>query len=578
MFDHPFADQMPGKLSLIGWPWHGMMTMPASATTAPPSIALPNGSNLLLRPISWENLSSPAAFALPGDCLRFRDPRAGTLERTEAEQAADAAAGMTWRPDVLIAPVALVLYGQRFPAAQRVAWIVHGDERNWMVRLESGLAQLRLNALVFGRDRDTMEAVTVVMSRVGDYTAGSFPARTHRYVVIDAIADGTRALVGTYLRSPLSVNDDPAWFAPCRIPLVELWELRLSHDGEVWTGEYECIRTPDQIIGAISNPPRPQWTTLSASMGVEWWEQAGSDPEEWIGIGTADGGIPLVGNSPPYLGQEPGGWSYQESGRLAGAYYDDAGNVAEIRVAITVEDTFDASLDSSMSSSPAVTRYNPYGHLGGHELVTPGNYELNGSYSNSSSAITTIRLLDAGVEVSRVVISVQASTSASFQASLALVPGPANSTVEERSSSSSNSASRTETILLDGIEVYSSSISSNDPGAESIAGGNSYAGRSIRTNWVTWRPSTLVGAAAPDVDGRAFEIVPVRYSSQMVALAVRDMRPGQGDLTTIGKAAARGSVVPGSVSRSGALSHLFGSHNPVTGQTVRDAINPVCWV
>lgn len=577
MFDHPFADQMPGKLSLIGWPWHGMMTMPASATTAPPSIALPNGSNLLLRPISWENLSSPAAFALPGDCLRFRDPRAGTLERTEAEQAADAAAGMTWRPDVLIAPVARVLYGQRFSAAQRVAWIVHGDERNWMVRLESGLAQLRLNALVFGRDRDTLEAVTVVMSRVGDYTAGQFPAGTYGYAVIDAIADGTRALVGTYLRRPLSVNDDPAWFAPCRIPLVELWELRLSHDGEVWTGEYECIRTPNQIIGAISNPPRPQWTTLSTSMGVEW-EQTASGPAEWTGIGTADGGSLSVGNTPPYLDQEPGGWSYQESGRLAGAYYDDAGNVAEIRVAITVEDTFGASLDSSMSSSPAVTRYNPYGHPGGHELITPGNYELNGSYSSSSSSITTIRLLDAGVEVSRVVMSVQASMSASYQASLALVAGPANGTVEERSSSSSNSASRTETILLDGIEVYSSSISSNAPGAESVAVGNSYAGRDIRTNWATWQPSILAGTTAPDLAGRAFEIVPMRYSSQMVALAVRDMRPEQGDLTTIGKAAARGSVVPGSVSRSGALSHLFGSHNPVTGQTVRDAINPVCWV
>lgn len=580
MFDHPFADQMPGKLSLIGWPWHGMMTMPASATTAPPSIALPNGSNLLLRPISWENLSSPADFALPGDCLRFRDPRAGTLERTEAEQAADAAAGMTWRPDVLIAPVARVLYGQRFSAAQRVAWIVHGDERNWMVRLESGLAQLRLNALVFGRDRDTMEAVTVVMSRVGDYTAGQFPAGTYGYAVIDAIADGTRALVGTYLRRPLSVNDDPAWFAPCRIPLVELWELRLSHDGEVWTGEYECIRTPNQIIGSISNPPRPQWTTLSTSMGVEW-EQTSSDPVEWTGKGVGPDGDPsqMVGSTPAYLDQEPGGWLYEESGRIAGAYYADTGAVVEIRVALTVVDAFSASLDSSMTSTPAVTLNNPMQDLADYELISEGSYQLTANYSSTSSSVTTLRLLVGGLEVSRAVISIQAGMASTYQASLDIVHDPNSpAALEERASSSSNSASRLETIEIDGTQVFSSSLSSTDPSAESVAVGGSYAGRAVRQNWISWAPATLLGDAAPELAERLFEIVPVRYSTQLLALAVRDMLPARADITTIGVAGSRTGAAPGASTRNGALNHLFGSHNPVTGQFVRDTANPVCWV
>ncbi|WP_139228021.1 hypothetical protein [Ectopseudomonas toyotomiensis] len=550
------------------------MSLPAAAGEVRVGVELANGSQHLLAPAYWENMVSPSAFALPGDVVRFRDPRAGELERTEAEQSADAAAGMTWLPEVLLSPVARVLYGQRLNSA---SWIVHGGERNWLVRMVSGISQLRLNSLVFGRDRSALEAVHVTMTLVGSYAPNQFPLGTYGYVVVDAMPDGTRALVATYLRNPQSVNDDPAWFAPCRIPLVELWELRLSQVEGEWSGEYECICTPAQVIGTASNPARPAWRQLSAAMAVRW-EQTASGPAEWTGIGGEDGGSLSVGNTPSYLDQEPGGWSYRESGRLVGAYYDDAGNVAEIRVAITVEDTFGAALDSSMSSSPAVTRHNPYGHPGGHELITPGNYQLNASYSSSSSSITTIRLLDAGVETSRVVMSVQASMSASYQASLALVAGPANGAVEERSSSSSNSASRTETILLDGVEVFSSSVSSSAPGAESVAVGGSYAGRGIRTNWVTWQPVILAGTTEPELVGRAFEIVPMRYSSQMVALAVRDKRPGVSDRTTIGKVATRGGIAPGSVSRSGALNHLFGSHNPITGQNVRDAINPVCWV
>lgn len=241
MFDQPFADQIPGRLRLLGWPWHGLMSLPAEAGEFRVGVELANGSQHQLASTYWQNVVRPSAFSLPGDVVRFRDPRAGTLERTEAEQAADAAAGMTWRPEVLLSPVARVLYGQRVSG---VSWIVHGGERNWLVRMVSGMSQLRLNSLVFGRDRSALEAVHVPMALVGSYAPSQFRLGTYGYVVVDAVPDGTRALVATYLRNPQSVHDDPAWFAPCRIPLVELWELRLSQVEGEWRGEYECICPP----------------------------------------------------------------------------------------------------------------------------------------------------------------------------------------------------------------------------------------------------------------------------------------------------------------------------------------------
>lgn len=540
MFDCPFNDRMPGLLKLVGWPWRGLTTMPTVFGTGYPSIALPNGGTKVLTAVQLQSVGAQD-FALPGDAILFRDPRAGTVERTTAEQDADALAGYQWLPYVIYPNWAGIVYGQR----PQLNWIWHDGDINHGIRL-SGMASARVSPLVIGRTQPLGQSVS--LTRVGAYSSPVWSGTT-ALVVIDALPDGSRVLVGRYQRWQQFTTDDPAWLAPARIPLVELWEYRLAKSGSSIVGEYECIRTPTQIVGTVSSPPRGEETGLSVLYGIEWQDNGST----WTGEILEGGGFPQIGEWDD--GYVRPNWSYSESGRLISAYYDASGAVVEIRMSVTVEDTFSHTFDHGATGTPAVADHVTVS--GPETILSPGSYSMEVSYSNESSSVTTVQLRDGGALVSQAVLTKSATASLTYSATLEITEAGNTNT-----STSSESYTGSMSLTIDGVTVESATGSE-----EFVAEGESYL-RSVS------HPTVSI-PEIPLVPGVLFAIEPMRYSSQVHALAVRRVSPAQ---SWIGHACHRGSVSEGVAVVAGAISHLYGTQNPATGQALRDSTDPIVWI
>lgn len=543
MFDCPFNDRMPGRMKLVGWPWRGLTTMPVAFGAGSPSIALPNGQAKILDKVLLPSVGA-GEFALPGDSILFEDPRAVPVARTTDEQVADAAAGYQWLPYVIYPTWARIIYGQRLS----VNWIWHDGDMNYAVAISG--QSLRLSPLVIGRTQASGRSID--LTQVGSYSQQIWPGST-ALVVLDALPDGSKVMVGRYQRHQQTVNDDPALLAPCRIPLVEIWEYRLSRSGDEISAEYECIRTPTQIVGEVTESARPAFTTLpSVSYGVQW-EQSGS---VWIGEATEGGGAPSIGTwGAGFAGYSYGPYSYNEAGRIVSAYYGTDGLVKEITLAISSVSDFSYSRDSSVSGSEAVV--DDVGPTGYGTVLVAGSYEMVATYSNQSSAVTSLTLKDGGVPVSTVTISTSGSVSLTYTSQLGITTSG-----ETRSSATTSDHSGQMSVAIDGLQVYSDSTP-NEYVADGLRFVRSVSSPSVRVAFDQF-PS------APD-----FTIEPVRYSSQVHSLALRRQSPDQ---SWIGPACHRGGITPGMTVRAGPILHLYGTQNPATGQVIRDSSDPIVWI
>lgn len=562
MFDSPFNDRMPGRLALAGFPWHGLLTLPSSTAQNTAAIDLPNGDQKILPNIF--STPSASAFSLPGDTLLFKDPRATETVRTPEQQVEDVAAGRDWEPDIVYGPFGRVLYGQQVSAT----WILHGESFNYAVSMSSP-SNIFVNRLVLNRSPSAVGSSSVSMTQVGTYSS-PFYGGTISFVVIDATKKGDKALLGLYLRRNDSTSSDQTRLMPCRIPLVELWEVRLQIvDGEV-VGEFECIRTPEEVIGVVDAPDYPDSVLRTASYWVVW-TKTGTSPDIWTGNGSETIEGTPVGRFQNGLTRAP--WSYRESGRLVSAYYDDEEVVKEIRLSIAVDDSLSSTLTPTTSSSPTVVEgSNPPG-AGGNipKLITPGEHTLDVSYSHEAISLATLTMLDDGVAVSTVTIESAGSQVSSYSASLTYESGLNNSADPVNTESQSSTLSNTHTITCDGAVIYSVSASSSSLGGDAKCGIYDLVGRGINQPWITWR---TFGAVTDDQD---FEVFPIRYSSQMHALAAAKINTPDPDQTTVGNVASRGAVAAGQITKTGLIVHLFGSMNPRTGQIVRDSLEPICW-
>lgn len=553
MFDSPLNDRAPGLMKLAGWPWHGPMRIPEAFGQGSPTITLPNGGQKVLNNVLLTTVGS-SSFVLPGDCFLFRDPRAVQVERTEAEQQADALRGHQWLPYVIHGSYGRLIYG-RLTGAD---WIWHDGERNCAVRL-NGLSSLNLSELRIGRS--AIEGETVQLSLVGQ--GPSVWSGTTAFVLLDALPDGSRALLGRYQRWRQTVSDDSAWEAPCRIPLVEVWEVRIFRvDGQI-RAEYERIRSSAQVVGEVTVQARPADQGLSTAYGIQW---TNNGPNDWTAELVNSVGNPSIGAWSNGFIRTP--FEYHEAGRLISCYYGADGQIRDVTMAIDAVDTFTHSFDHSGTVGQKATATNVT--VSSVENLTPGNYAMQVSYTNATTAETTVRLFDAGVLVSTASISLTGSVSTAYTATLALSQEVNGQVIEQRGSDSSYTTSGSIAISIDGVEVYTASDTSST--GENIAAAANYS-RSVSVPFIRWSPGGIF--ANPNL---RYEIAPVRYSSQMHALMVRRIEAGQADQSYIGNTAHRGAGTPGVTQRAGAISHLYGTRNPATGQAIRDAAHPVVWI
>lgn len=276
MFDSPIHDSCPGEITVCGWPWHGRLDYAQSGGA--PTLMLSNNLSITLP----DYTPGVAAYEWHqhGTLLRFRDPRAGDVERTPEQLVSDAERGISWRADVLYAPRDGRVYGSRSRwAGNPRSWIYHDGSKNWRATvLNESSVQLAELRFVIGRNQQLSFTRGVQVTR----PIGA-PALT-ALTVVDALPGGSRVLLAHYRgisdipwkSAPTFVQDElGAW---CAMP-YGLWELRFEHDvdGGIYSAELTAVTEPG-----------PVRTWLTGTRTERWLDDGGELIEESIVTSTGD--------------------------------------------------------------------------------------------------------------------------------------------------------------------------------------------------------------------------------------------------------------------------------------------------
>ena len=552
MFDNPIDDAVPGKPTICGWPWHGRLDMP-SAPGAIPELTLKNGQVIPLA----ISLGKPERreWHQHGTVLRFRDPRAVDPIRTPAELAADEARGVSWRADVLYAPREGVLYGQAPTEGRLQTWLYHDGERNWRVRFRPNNSLLmRSQLIVVGRKRPVIAQQVVSVS----YPDG-VPELSNMSVV-DAMPTGNRVLFALYDERWIFGVDgasfDQEALGAWNCPPCEFWELTISS------------ASGGAAVSATFRRIRDEMQTLSMNYGQAFPSTAGG--AAWVTIELVGGGTQTTywGNSkPPKMDDvavdtiESWGRNSSESSfeSIVGLYYE-GGSIKEVRTEYVVTRSFEIEVLGPSFSVSLEAQWV------GMTLV-PGVGVFTGTYKYSGESQITARLIRDGVEVSRAVSRVSSNGSRAVNWSCSIgryAVVPQYDFYEVPFSVAAN-------ITLDGRVVL------NRTNTLMVGGINTFVAQA--TSWTSRTYAFSYGFAA---------ITSVRYSAQMIALAVNVTAfaddgywaPGATSQQFIGRCATPSGIVPATSfnPRLPPLGHLYGSWNPVTKESIRDALNPVFWV
>lgn len=546
MFDNPIDDAVPGKPTICGWPWHGRLDMP-SALGAIPELTLKNGQVIPLA----ISLGKPERreWHQHGTVLRFRDPRAVDPIRTPAELAADEARGVSWRADVLYAPREGVLYGQAPTEGRLQTWLYHDGERNWRVRFRSNNSLLlRSQLIVVGRKRPVIAQQVVSVS----YPDGV--PYMPMMVIIDATSKGDRILFGRYLPENESFGAGSPQFNQEELgawttPPFDFWELTLVKDNPEApvTAVFRIVRTRDEV-----RPPFPDnhstvigagavYATVSLETSTTvttYWGSAKPPVDIWNPVG------PLL---------TWGGREYVINRDYIASLYYEGDAIKEV---VFRSECF-SRVELTMSGLSFSISYE--GEFVGGTFVN-GYAKLTGNLVRSTNATLIAKLLRGGVQVSQLTATVASYASQGMVYDCAI----GQRGVAALRMTEIESLTERTNFSFDGISIPSQ-VRSELP----------YVGG-------TYTDGPLSDA------GNSANVTTVRYSGNMVALAVnvkQEMDPTQVVDSSvayqyIGNCATPTGVVPviNKKPRLPPLGHLYGSWNPVTKESIRDALNPVFWV
>lgn len=563
MFDSPFDDWMPGQPVLFGLPLHGRLD-----TTAPGSVrlTLPNSDTL--------DLFERGLFE-HGGLVRFRDPRAVDVVRSEEDLAADIAAGREWRAEALMGPGPGVMYGAR----GLFQWIYHAAEQNWFAYFSPSFGRLTLGQTPrIGRGQRP-EDLTIAATRVGqDRTplpdsGGGFER------VMSATPAGDRALIGIWGRIRISQGPVESIYAP--VPsLLEVWEVRLTG----LTAEYELLRSAEQCAGTVVVDPYPIGTPTSVGV-VFGFSQSG--PESWTSHIAMDEHPATGQQQVHWMEYDRDSWSYTQSGRVVSMYYGADGQPKEICLDLKLAEqrprTSGGYIDAQTPATASGT-HEP-GSSFGATFVSGGNYVYGLQDSGSWHSLKTLRLVDAGVVRGEIVIDRQSTLNRRMHSTAKYTPYPSGnmppSPLPEGSTSTvSNSRSESETVTLDGRVLSSLSFSISDNDYFIGVGGELPVVYDDLQVWKTFPALVgLLGVDTPELEGRELSIGMYGYSPQLMALVVRELMPAIAEPQAwhFGNAVHHGGSTPGSAQHA-QLDQLYGAYNPITGEIVRDSLKPVSFV
>jgi hypothetical protein len=575
MFDSRIHDQIPGQLGLFGWPWHGRLDM-----------ALEDNVQSLLTLVNGQVVRMPFVTSPPtlddwhqaGNLLRFRDPRAVDPQRTPEQIEADTAQGMQWRAEALINPREGIIYGDRKQVIKGLQWVYHhpqyGNVRAWFYNL-TALA-FKPHERIISRNRRLTDIVTLNLRYAGGGLDSLFGL-----TIIDAYPDGSRLLLARYRyqdewgegSSSFVKNHLGAW---CTLPF-EYWELTLTPTADVGVDAVLTLIRNSAQTGGTDTGQRTTYAgqsiSVSASVAVTSRTATTETAEASVSHSMVSNGAK---NAATYSGEDgdfiqSNRYARSITGIIVNMYYDANGAPAEILANYSESRTLTGSAMPSASYSPkAVVTRDTRVETGTFQSATTGAYTINYTQSVSGSSTATLELLRAGKVVSRLEVIGQFSANISGQMGYSVPIAYSSSTgysayPSRDSGSKSGTTAVNVTATLDGVKIMEQSRSVTGRGVDYSLMNNAH---------FPYRGAKSTADAVLYV---------VRYCAQMPALSLAQCKnlsaPNIVDTHFIGPCLLpNGKTAPGIASRKPPLGGLFGSFNPVTGEAIRDAPNPVAYL
>lgn len=593
MFDSAFSDWMPGRPLLFGHPWHGRIDHKRYGSSLPARITLPNGSSFAI-PDAWEwDTPFNSGFSQMGNTILFQDPRATPVERPPGQQAEDVLLGREWRHQAIVRPKRGVVNGREIING---SW-AYSDGENVFAVSWGNPVRLYSQGVIARRHIGTAPVFTIPVTSIGDpKTPPHSPWAAEHEVVIDALPDGSKVLVATYIDSLSAMPegmyasdaDGEAWrhmpvvFREREIIKTGEGEYeaisRVVFDGDVTAGEVILRDTPAlksaaywfELTGAVNKGPK------SPGSGTHIWELT---YEVEFGVATSG-----VGNFHPYYTIGSYSIEYGYRNRIVSAYYRPNGTIAKVTASAITSETHSGSSVSG-SGTPAVVTCEGSAEMPDGITLATDTLSLTASMSMTQGATTVFELKNDGATVGTGHLEVSGSHSWSDEwsgifARDGLIVGPGRSDGQ-----SSVTFSRQWQLKIDGASIGGGSTADDDSYEHPDTGATF---SSVRPVLSTWNPS--IGAYAEfsvrDSSDRSLRAMlgPVSYCALMPAvLAVICPASGSNAGTTNVFAIGSGSLPfaggkhEGFTSGAGPITEIYGSYNPVTGQYIRDAANPVSW-
>lgn len=552
MFDSRVNASVPGKVTMAGWPWHGYIK---ARETGEMDLITPAETIDLNRKFVAYPEEGHSRLLKHGSVFRFRDPRAQDVERSAEQQAADSAAGIEWRADVLFNPHESVLYNFEPRNTRATRWIYHDGERNWMVSINdaSGILYFNEQLMVLGRHKKREQRSVLIY---GDKQLRP----SDRMELIDLSADGSRALFAEYN----SRFTDSSFYYPTRFYELTISEgfnvnlrehLSASEVGpkiERFTGEVGVEAKYLKITSAnVTTEPLPLEETylVEADVSTELTTDKGRIPAVRERINTSS--------------------TYS---RIIGLYYDEQNNIKELKL----------SAAQSITYASSGTEYSPvsasYSHTDGYYPSTNYSYMtttiIRGvtPISRTKGTVVTVELdgeivsraqaVDTGTELES--MSCYLRTGHDKDGGSAALTDPLVGATER--------AGQSYSISLDGVQIDSGTYGSGaQPSGLALHFGFGF------NDYFLAQPNDENGWNLSE--HRLIHVV--KYTPQLMCLAVSTPRHLLSSLEkqTVSKSIVKSGAQPDyMLERANPNAPLYGSYNPITGQVIRDTTTPVFWI
>jgi len=589
MFDDKFTRYMPGNIKTFGVPWHGLAQQP--------SPQLISGQQYTMTLPSGRVLPVTASFVLRqggvlGDSRRYRDPRAFVPTFEPPEQAQADTAGAQWRADMLLP------YRYGYDSDSQIEQMYFDGVKGWRVNLSGTLSaapkvEIR-NAITLGlpvtfpRDPalyslDVSSTDSPPTSRSG-YGVQSLTVR-----ILDCTEQGDRLLV--------SVTNFPSFFR-YEIRLFELWEYRLSGQGENITAERELLWSHDDFISAAQvTDNMPDGPLYESPIGTPYWKAAGSTASgmnlttnfefELRPLSIGDGSSNTFANFERII-------TRKLNGRVLGAYYA-GGLIKYVTLDVEAQSTSIATATHSLSNSSVGTgfvegqgsNYNWPPRI--EDGLTLPSYTVTSNVDLNVTTTLKVSLKNDGALVSEFIATGTGDRTSTTTRTWTKV-GPFNDyrnfdiqnppgygLLPQNSSAITASYITTSTHNYDGADL--GTRTNNGSGANvgiSLAGlVSAVPVASTPENAFQGFRLTVPYYGDPN-DGT--RVQPCRYNNCMLALMSQTFTSDpNASHFRVGKIACNGLLIPGSFSYQGQQTFnadpgfgLFGAYNAVTGEYVRD--------